>query len=45
MKQKIIRATKIEGDVIFDGKVTFQNDCVVTGCIEATIIYVMEAKE
>ena len=38
MKEKIIRAKNIKGDVIFDGKVIFKNDCVVEGSIRARTI-------
>jgi len=35
MKEKIITETRIEGNIIFDRKVIFENDCIVTGKIQA----------
>ena len=45
MKEKIIRAKNIKGDVIFDGKVIFKNDCVVEGSIRARTIIAEQSIE
>jgi len=35
MTEKIISKSRIEGDLIFDGKIIFVNDCYVTGNVKA----------
>jgi len=35
LKEKIVRDKRIDGDVIFDGKIVFKDDCVVNGSIQA----------
>jgi len=35
MTEKIINESRIEGDLIFDGKIIFVNDCYVTGNVKA----------
>ena len=38
MKEKVITKPEIKGDLIFDGKLIFKNNCAVFGSIKAEII-------